>query len=69
MLIKNQKDIGTLVSDNRQRSGITGAVLSDRAGTSQAMISRIEHGKANVTIQTLIRIAEALGKKLKVTLD
>ena len=35
-------------------------VLAQRAGLSQAMISFVEHGLRNPTIDTLLRLAEVL---------
>ena len=68
MLIKNSDDIGELVRKARQAGKLSGPALGDKAGTGQAMVSRIEHGRANVTISTLIRIARALGKKLYISI-
>lgn len=67
MIIKSNKELGKLVQKNRQTTGMPSAELADKAKTSQSMISRIEHGKANVTLSTLIKIAKALGKRLHIT--
>jgi transcriptional regulator with XRE-family HTH domain len=67
MIVKSNKEIGKLVRKKRQAEDMGGAELADKAHTSQAMISRIERGKSNVTISTLIKIATAFGKRLDIT--
>lgn len=49
----------------RERLGITLAELSDRTGIDQAALSRLETGRAvNPTVDTLYRVAAALGKEI-----
>jgi ribosome-binding protein aMBF1 (putative translation factor) len=49
----------------RENQGLTLAVLSERAGIDQAALSRLETGShANPTLDTLYRIASALGKEI-----
>lgn len=49
----------------RERQHLTLAQLSERTGIDQAALSRLETGKqANTTLETLHRIARALGKAL-----
>jgi len=38
--------------------------LAETAGLSQGMISLVEHGKRKPTLDTLLRMCEALGIKL-----
>ena len=45
----------------RMRSGITQTALARRVGTSQPRIAQIESAQANVTLDTLDRIAAAFG--------
>ncbi len=51
-----------------QRQGITKAALAERMNTSRAQLDRILKAKGNVTIETLQRAAELLGRKLRVDL-
>jgi DNA-binding Xre family transcriptional regulator len=47
----------------RERQGLTLAALSERTGIDQAALSRLESGRnANPTLETLNRVAAALGK-------
>lgn len=59
----NEK-IGTLVAEIRQQRGLTQAEFAKRLGTSQSAVNRIEHGKQNLSLETLGRISDALNKQL-----
>lgn len=50
----------------REQSNMTQEELSEKSGVPQADISRIESGKANPTLRTLGRIAEAMGRKVEI---
>ena len=45
-------------------AGLTQQQLSEKIGINQAVLSRIETGKANPSIVTLQKLAKGLGKKL-----
>lgn len=49
----------------REHRGLTSTALAEKAGIGQAFLSQIETGKREGTVETLRRIAAALG----VTLD
>lgn len=49
----------------REHRGLGSSVLAEKAGIAQAFLSEIETGTRNGTVETLRKIAEALG----VTLD
>lgn len=50
----------------RNEAGLTQKQFSDKIGIDQAVLSRIESGKANPSIRTLSKLAKGLGKKLVV---
>ncbi|ADU24430.1 helix-turn-helix domain-containing protein [Ruminococcus albus] len=52
--------------DARNSSGLTQKQLSDRSGIAQGDISKLENGNANPSIRTLQRLANAMGKKLRI---
>lgn len=56
------------LTQEMQRQGITKAALAERMKTSRAQLDRILKAKGNVTIDTLQRAAELLGRKLRVDL-
>jgi DNA-binding Xre family transcriptional regulator len=54
----------------RERQGLTLADLSDRTGIDQAALSKLETGShGNPTLETLYRIAQALGKVIACNLQ
>ena len=54
------------VLDARIESGLTQKELSDLSGITQGDISRLENGNGNPSIKTLKRLANAMGKNLKI---
>ncbi|MGL4551672.1 MAG: helix-turn-helix domain-containing protein [Gemmataceae bacterium] len=57
------------MKQERERQGVTLAVLADRTGIDQATLSKLESGKNdNPTLSTLCRVAAALGKSTRRTL-
>lgn len=50
----------------RLESEMTQAELAKKTGIRQSNISRIESGTSSPTVVTLARIAQGLGKKLKI---
>ncbi len=59
----NEK-IGNLIYQIRQDRGLTQAEFARRLGTSQSAVNRIEHGKQNLSLETLGRISDVLKKPL-----
>ncbi|MBQ5564447.1 MAG: helix-turn-helix transcriptional regulator [Clostridia bacterium] len=55
------------IIDARQETGLTQRELSERTGIAQSDISKLENGNANPSIRTLKRLAEAMGKQLKIS--
>jgi ribosome-binding protein aMBF1 (putative translation factor) len=51
----------------RKKGKLSQIALAKRIGSSQSAVARMEAGNANVTVDTLGRIAIALGVKMKVT--
>ncbi len=59
----NQK-IGRLIYQIRQERGLTQAEFARKLNTSQSAVNRIEHGRQNLSLDTLGRISDALDKQL-----
>ena len=53
----------------RKELGLTQSELGKRAGISQPNITRFESGNYNPSMEFLVKIAGAMGKKVKVTLE
>ncbi len=59
----NEK-IGHLIAQIRQERGLTQAEFAKRLATSQSAVNRIEHGKQNLSLETMARISDVLQKQL-----
>ncbi|MCR5327856.1 MAG: helix-turn-helix domain-containing protein [Saccharofermentans sp.] len=59
-------EIAFLLRSARERSGFTQEELAEKSGFSQVHISRFESGQSNMTVRSLERMAEAMGKKLRI---
>jgi UDP-N-acetylglucosamine 1-carboxyvinyltransferase len=59
----NEK-IGNLIAQIRQERGLTQAEFAKRLGTSQSAVNRMEHGKQNLTLETLGHVSDVLNKQL-----
>lgn len=53
------------ILDARKENNMTQQQLSEATGIAQGDISKIENGCANPSLRTIERIAEGMGKKLK----
>lgn len=59
----NEK-IGQLIARIRQEKGLTQAEFARRLNTSQSAVNRMEHGRQNLSLETLGRISDVLNKQL-----
>lgn len=59
----NEK-IGQLIAQIRQEKALTQAEFARRLNTSQSAVNRIEHGRQNLSLETLGRISDVLNKQL-----
>ena len=56
------------IAEMRKSNHLNQKVLAERMGVSQQVVSRIETGENdNLTIDTLTRLAKALGHKVKIS--
>jgi DNA-binding XRE family transcriptional regulator len=60
--------ISEMLKEARKESHLTQEQLANKAGTKKSYISKIENGKGNIQLSTLIRIFEqGLNKKIGFT--
>ncbi len=52
------------ILEARKKKGMTQARLARKMKTTQSVIARVESGRANPTLSFLLRLAEALGRRL-----
>jgi transcriptional regulator with XRE-family HTH domain len=60
--------VAKLLQEERKQKGISMTRLAEKAGLSQQMVSYVERGLRNPTLDTLLRIAMALDIDLWETL-
>ena len=53
----------------RSKAGLTQQELADKTGISQPDISKLESGNANPSLNTLRRLADAMGMRVKVEFE
>lgn len=63
-MVSSYEKIGNLISQIRQERGLSQAEFARRLGTSQSAVNRIEHGRQNLSLETLGRISDVLNKQL-----
>lgn len=68
MLASRQRIIQKL-TQARLEKGLTQEQLARRIGTQRSNICRIESGTQNLTLDMMLRIAEALGKDIRIMLE
>jgi HTH-type transcriptional regulator/antitoxin HipB len=61
--------IGHLLKNARNKSGITQDELARRLRTSKSSISRIENHAEDIRLSTLMRVAKALGKEVRIAIS
>jgi transcriptional regulator with XRE-family HTH domain len=63
------QEIGAMIRAAREEAEISQATLAATIGMARENYLRIEKGRANVTVETLVRIAAGLDLTLSVALD
>ena len=61
--------IGHLLRNARKKSGLTQEELARRLQTTKSAISRIENHADDIRVSTLKKVAEALGKELRIAIS
>ena len=59
------RTIGTAIRQLRERAALSQEDFADLAGLHRTYIGRLERGERNASIETLARVAKALGAPLK----
>jgi len=61
------EEIGQAISDRRKELCVSQAQLADICGISVHTLSNIEGGASNPTVGSLLKIVDALGLKIEVS--
>jgi ribosome-binding protein aMBF1 (putative translation factor) len=64
-----ERELPSDIAAARRKRGWTQEELARRAGTTQPAIARLERGRTHPRLETLRRLAEALGARLVVRLE
>ena len=60
-------EIGETIRAAREQAGVSQAGLASKIGMHRENVIRLEKGRGNLTVETLMRVAEGLGVDLRVT--
>lgn len=58
--------IGEQLKDERRRAGLTQEQLADKVGTKKSFISRVERGRTDIQLSTLVKLFRGLGRQVSV---
>lgn len=64
-----REEVITLFRNYRKELGMTQSQLGQKAGVTQPNITRFESGNYNPSLEFMVRIAVAMGRKVKVVLE
>lgn len=59
-----REKIGKLIAELRTNHGLTQSELAEKLGTSQSAVNRIERGGQNISLETIVRISDALNAEI-----
>lgn len=60
---------GQAIRDCRQRRGLSQESLADLAGISRGFLGEIERGEAVPSLETMQKLADALGERLSFVIE
>lgn len=58
--------IGEQLKEERIKAGLTQEQLADKIGTKKSFISRVERGRADIQLSTLVKLFQGLGRQISV---
>jgi ribosome-binding protein aMBF1 (putative translation factor) len=64
--LEDEFALATALIEARARAALTQAQVAERMGTTQAVIARLESGRAKPSTRTLERFARATGMRLRI---
>ena len=62
-LERAQRAVGRRLAEERRRLGLTQEALAEKLGVSAKYLQRIEAGRQNLTLGSLVTLARALGQQ------
>jgi transcriptional regulator with XRE-family HTH domain len=64
-VLKHRRFLAEAVRSKRKQVGLSQERLAEKADLSTVFISRIERGKESPSVDNLVRIAKALGSRVR----
>ena len=58
--------IGEQLKDERLKAGLTQEELAEKIGTKKSFISRVENGRADIQLSTLVKVFRGVGREISV---
>lgn len=58
--------IGEQLKGERLKAGLTQEQLANKIGTQKSFISRVEKGRADIQLSTLVKLFQGLGRQVRV---
>ena len=68
-MVDSKETLGERLRELRRRQGLTLRELAERIGKSESYLSRVEHGRIDLSLNTLKEIADQLGRPITHLLD
>jgi transcriptional regulator with XRE-family HTH domain len=69
MHLTSENALARAVRAARKEAGLSQQEVAERAGMSRVWVARLEGGEANVTLDSLLRVASVVGMNLEATWD
>lgn len=66
--IRKSQEIALIMINHMEEKHMTQSALAEKMGCSQQYISKLLKGKENLSLETIVKIEEALGIELLVTI-
>ncbi len=67
--LRPEFEVARLLIEARTQAGLTQAQLAERIQTTQSAVARFESGRIHPSTNTLRRIAQATGTRLKISFE
>ncbi len=67
--IRSPKDLGRVIADRRNSSGLTQAELAKTAAVSRSYLSQIEAGRSSSVMDHSFRLLRRLGATITISFD
>jgi transcriptional regulator with XRE-family HTH domain len=62
---RHRRLLGEAIRTERKKTGVSQEKLAEKASLSTVFISRVERGKESPSVDNLVRIAKALGVRVR----